>query len=303
MSDSGPTGLLTRLEEDGQVMIVPMGEVYPVDFQTTPAIGTSGLGSCSVAAIVSAYGAILAHIPPRPLSPAPEADPYAGDNNVRAMMQRVRELYEENEHYFPFANTVVVCAVYNGEVALPDQMGIMQEAFRDMGLESATHTYNVPGDRTLPGQGTVIVVSSFLHEETAGIYVEDNLVTPMPSVAPDMFGEEDTLVMDQAEASATSDYEPGQSAQEFSSAVDVQMTQDEDIEAPASRKPKRTWVEVHVTIVPHMTRRDEYVFTNAKRHSVSTDRSNWEKGTHDGQPVWLYKGKKTVYYTYQKIKQ
>lgn len=144
-----------------------------------------------------------------------------------------------------------------------------------MGLESVTHTYNVPGDRTLPGQGTVVVVSSFLQEEITGVYVENNLVTPIPSVAPNMLGEEDSLVMDQAEAPATSDYEPGQSAQELSSAVDVQMTQDEEVEqggtsysevnTPAARKPKRTWVEVHFTVVPHLTRRDEYIFKDAKK--------------------------------------
>ncbi|KAB5515668.1 hypothetical protein GE09DRAFT_932128, partial [Coniochaeta sp. 2T2.1] len=140
------------------------------------AIGTSSLGSCSVAAIVSAYGAILAHIPPMPSPLPPVADPYAGDNNVRAMMRRVTELYYQHENYFPSTSTYVICAVYDGEVALPDQMGIMQEVFRDMGLESVTHTYDVPGDRTLPGQGTVTVVSSYLDNETPGVYVEDNLV-------------------------------------------------------------------------------------------------------------------------------
>ncbi|OIW25521.1 hypothetical protein CONLIGDRAFT_635343 [Coniochaeta ligniaria NRRL 30616] len=297
MSDAGRPGLLRRLNRSGQVLIVPMGEVYPVDFQITPAIGTANLGSCSVAAIISAFGAILAHIPPLPSLTAHEADPHAGDNNVRAMMGRVRELYMEYEGYFPVASTVVVCAILNGQVALPDQMEIMQEAFRDMGLESVTHTYDVPGDRTLPGQGTVTVVSSYLEQGTMGIYVEDNLVTPIPAAAPDVLGEEESRVTQMQQ----SDYEPGYSEQEYGSAVDVEMRYDESVEqagpssydefeemtqgefvehagpssdaeldAPASRTPTRKWVEVKITIVSHLTRRNEYVFQDAKNRSVST---------------------------------
>ena len=60
------SGMLNTFKEAGQVIVVPMGGVRLVQFQSIPAIGTEGLGSCSVVLIASSKGAILAHIPPRP---------------------------------------------------------------------------------------------------------------------------------------------------------------------------------------------------------------------------------------------
>lgn len=95
-------GLLAAWEDARQVLVVPIGEVLFVNHQETPAIGTRGLGSCSVAMIVSEYGAILAHISPLPLRPsaAALADPHAGDNNVRGMMDRVHEVFTRHREFF-----------------------------------------------------------------------------------------------------------------------------------------------------------------------------------------------------------
>lgn len=147
-----------------------MGGVAIVSFQQKAAIGTRDLGSCSVVLIASAYGAILAHIPPQPLQPSP--DPFAGDNNVRHMMSRVAALYQQNIRFFPSADTVVVCAWFNGAVALPDQMNIMTSSLRQLGLNPIVKTYHVPGNRSLPGQGTVIVIKSS-DQPKPQIYVED----------------------------------------------------------------------------------------------------------------------------------
>lgn len=149
---------------DMEALAVPTGEVYFVDFRQLRAIGARDLGSCFVALVASPYGAILVHIPPLPwgheqsLAPASASsssksklDPYAGDKNVQEMMDRFKEVYRQALHLFPMptSSSHVVCAIYQGEVALPDQLAIMEGAFREMGLEPSTHTYNVPGDRSV----------------------------------------------------------------------------------------------------------------------------------------------------------
>ncbi|KAL1850488.1 hypothetical protein Daus18300_012902 [Diaporthe australafricana] len=185
MSIAAPNrGILATWEDTGSVLVVPMGEVRFIAFSNTLAIGTRGLGSCSVALVVSQHGAILAHIPPLPLEPSSppasaqskaESDPYAGDKNVRKMMGYVKDLYNYNRSFFPTSNTHVVCALYQGEVALPDQMAIMRDVFREMGLDPVRHTYDVPGNRAIPGQGTVIA-TSFLDGQFPSVWVEDKLV-------------------------------------------------------------------------------------------------------------------------------
>lgn len=164
------SGILAQWQASRAVIVVPMGHVQFVSFQQMPAIGTRDLGSCSVIIIASAYGAILAHIPPQPLQPSP--DPFAGDNNVRYMMSRVAALYHQHRDQFPSADTAVVCAWFNGTVALPDQLEIMSSSLRQLGLNPVIRTYHVPGNRSLPGQGTVIVIRGN-NQSRAQVYVED----------------------------------------------------------------------------------------------------------------------------------
>ncbi|EED11693.1 hypothetical protein TSTA_108770 [Talaromyces stipitatus ATCC 10500] len=164
------SGILAQWQARHAVLVVPMGGVQFLSFQQQPAIGTRDLGSCSVVLIASAQGAILAHIPPRPLQPSP--DPFAGDNNARNMMNQVATLYQQNRGYFSSADSVVVCAWYNGAVALPEQTEIMSSSLRQLGLNPTIRTYHVPGNRNLPGQGTVIAIKS-ANQPRPQIYVED----------------------------------------------------------------------------------------------------------------------------------
>lgn len=166
-------GILAQWQAARQVIVVPMGDVQFVTFQQMPAIGTRDLGSCSVVVLASAYGAILAHIPPQPARPS--ADPMAGDNNVRSIMDRVATLYERYKTHFPSADTAVICAWFQGTVALPDQMNIMVRRLQRMGLQPVIKTYHVPGNRNLPGQGTVIVIGG-VNQRRSQIYVEDRLI-------------------------------------------------------------------------------------------------------------------------------
>lgn len=144
-------GILEKLEKGPQpkVALVPMGEFQFVSFSQMTAIGTRNLGSCSVVLIASQYGAILAHIPPLPSQASSSAstsmslDPYAGDNNVRALMDQVKQLYHyyQSYNYFPASNAHIVCAIFQGEVALPDQVAIMKESCRWTDGTGACYTH------------------------------------------------------------------------------------------------------------------------------------------------------------------
>ncbi|GLA19132.1 hypothetical protein BDQ94DRAFT_173467 [Aspergillus welwitschiae] len=126
------------------VVVVPMNVVRVVSLHEMFAIGTEGLGACSAIVIASSHGAIVAHIPPRPTASA--SDPYAGDNNVRRLMAEATTLYMRyrDEYFASHTDTVIVCALYQGAIALPDQVQIMHSALRRLG--PSVWTYNVPGN-------------------------------------------------------------------------------------------------------------------------------------------------------------
>ena len=151
--------------------MVQMGNVQFVSFQEVKGIGTEGLGSCSVVLIASAHGAILAHIPPQPFPDS--LDPFAGDINVRRMMGRVDALYQHHRSQFPSADTAVICACFKGAIALPDQVQIMSSSLQEMGLDPVISTYQVPGNWSLPSQGTVKAIRD---DDQTKIYVEHRMI-------------------------------------------------------------------------------------------------------------------------------
>lgn len=154
----------------GAVQIVGMGKVEFLDFRVKDAIGTGQLGSCSVVVIASAHGAILAHIPPQP---QPTINPTSGDDNVRSMMNEVSRLYRDNRQYFPSAESVIACAVFRGQVALPSQLEIMEShLINRLGLIPRKISYEVPGNPGIRGRGTVIVIKK-RHYPKPKIFVED----------------------------------------------------------------------------------------------------------------------------------
>lgn len=94
----GVASVLGYYASIGELILVEMGDVDFVDFDVKLAIGTGGLSGCSVALVASPYGAILAHIPPRPnLS---SSDPHAGDANTAQVMAAFYQLYQDNISYF-----------------------------------------------------------------------------------------------------------------------------------------------------------------------------------------------------------
>ncbi|KAF2454015.1 hypothetical protein BDY21DRAFT_110491 [Lineolata rhizophorae] len=162
--------LLSRLDGTGQVLTVDMNETRFVAVQQRPAIRTRDLGSCSFVLIASKYGAILAHISPLPHQ---TADPHVGDNHMRAKMQEIQNLvyYYRSHRYFAQMENLIVRAVYRGQIALPSQVGIMQQIRTVLGAAPNVQTYTVPGDNQNPARGTVVVFSG--GDKRPGIYAED----------------------------------------------------------------------------------------------------------------------------------
>jgi hypothetical protein len=175
MSYSQDLGLLARAQAQGRAVVVAMEDVRFLTFnEDFSAIGAKSLGGCSVVAVVSPQGAILAHIPPLPTV---ALNPFAGDRNVQRMMDEVRTRYFQYNQYFPAAEAFVVCAVHEGKIALPDQKRIIERNLQDIDLTCHSIQYVIPNDRKTAGQGTVFVDSLTEAGQLPLIYVEDRLVS------------------------------------------------------------------------------------------------------------------------------
>lgn len=119
--------------------------------------------------------------------------------------------------------------------------------------------------------------------------------------------------VDQAQASIAaycSDPSEGPSAAEYGNELEDSSAVYPDDQAEASTSAKHRsrgaqsagiYVEVKVERVHHLTRRDEFVFTDAKGHQKSTDRDEWKQITYNGEKVWAFHGKKTTYITRKKV--
>ncbi|KAF3032334.1 hypothetical protein E8E11_000483 [Didymella keratinophila] len=145
-----------------------------------PCIGTDQLGPCSVVLIASRYATILGHVAPLPPVPDPnDKDP--GSNHVRKFMNAFVKLCRENKQYFPSDTASgVVCAIYDGEVALPDQQRIMHDRLSREGLSVHTSTnYVVPFTAVHPDRGSVFVDSN--NSDNVKVYIEGRHV---PELSP-----------------------------------------------------------------------------------------------------------------------
>jgi len=179
MSNPGSAGLFAQAQREKRLCAVAMNDVQFLAFHqsTISAIGTEGLSGCSVVMVTSQHGAILAHIAPRPPMADPQ-DQHAGDQNVQALMSRVASLYTQQQTYFPVADTFVVCAVYAGDVALPDQKKIIEGNISQMGLSHLSSLfYDVPTNRANPGQGTTLIDAKEHVGQKPAVYVKDKLVS------------------------------------------------------------------------------------------------------------------------------
>lgn len=169
-----------KLEESrrrGDLQVVGMDQVGFLRFKTNGkyCLGTANLNSCTAVTIVSRNAAVLAHIAPRPSSE--NKDEATGDNYVKAKMKEVTSLLEKHQSDFnnQAPGGVVVYAVYNGKVALEDQIKIIGAHLKALKLPVKTVPYKVleAGDSRSPGKGTVLVDA---RGKTPAVWVEDNLV-------------------------------------------------------------------------------------------------------------------------------
>jgi len=176
MSSYATPSRLAQAEAVGRVLVVAMNEAEFVAFSQKSAIGTKDLAGCSVVVIASAYGAIMAHIPPRPIPDT--SDPYAGDQNVHRLMERVGSLYAQRRDHFPDTDTYAMFAIYNGGVALSDQKSIIGDKITEMGLQNFnTVLYITPRDPTNEAHGTVFVDSLNRAGQKPVVYSEDRQVS------------------------------------------------------------------------------------------------------------------------------
>lgn len=166
-------GILGKAQEHGIVYEVAMDEVkfHPFGESGKSSIGTAYLGGCSAVMIVSKYAAIVGHTAPLPPNSHP-SDIHAGDRHAQERMDEVAKLYHTNRKYFKREGSWVLCAMYAGELGLPDQQRIMTDSFLKMGLLPDQVTYTVGEDRRepFPGQGTVYIDGN-------GVYIEDRKVS------------------------------------------------------------------------------------------------------------------------------
>lgn len=61
------------------------------------------------------------------------------------------------------------------------------------------------------------------------------------------------------------------------------------------------YVEVTVEKIKHTFSADEFVFRDAKGKEKTTKKEDWESGRYEGAKVWMFRGKKTVYFSRTKI--
>lgn len=154
-----------------EIKFLPFGE------NGFTSIGTANLNGCSAIMILSNFGAILGHIAPLPDNHA--GNPAAGDEHAKSKMSLLQSLYTSNQRYFPTGSDGwVVCAMFDGEVALPDQQRIFERVLTDLHLPCSLRTYTVAATRARseesPGKGTVFISGN---GNSPTVYVEDVEVT------------------------------------------------------------------------------------------------------------------------------
>ncbi|KAL6230755.1 hypothetical protein BDW75DRAFT_221838 [Aspergillus navahoensis] len=145
---------------DREVLDVKMNGIGSVSFVGSglKAIGTQNLNGCMAVIMASTRGAVLAHIPPLPF---PTTDPDACINHTRNLMgpflNRCRVTFSDQE----IKNSVLVYAMYTGQVAMPAQRDYIHSVFLE-NLEKnqfpREYSYSVqPGGHTSPEKGTVFI--------------------------------------------------------------------------------------------------------------------------------------------------
>lgn len=165
-----------------EVFLVGMNKVrgLPFDLNLTgiQCLGAGDLNGSTVVVVVSPKGAAMANIAPRP-SPSDE-NQATGDNWVHAAMGTLSTLLQLHpEQFSPDIPkyAVIVYAMYQGAVALPDQVTIIGNYLRSWNMPIYNGRYQVQhsSQPRRPGQGTVLVDG---RGQSLDVWVEDVCVVP-----------------------------------------------------------------------------------------------------------------------------
>jgi len=153
-------------------------------------LATDRLNSCHAVAVVSKKAAILAHIAPH----APEHIRHkfsSADDYIKTMMTTVINCFKENKKYFDNQGSggIVVYAMHDGKIALPDQVKIVAAAIKMiMGLNATPVPYKVLGSKEPRGPNKgVVLIEGQKSGQLPVVWVEDKTV-PTPGAGSSSAG-------------------------------------------------------------------------------------------------------------------
>lgn len=165
---------LERIRARADTVLVPMNEVRSGPWSSSlQFMVTEGLNGCTAITILSNKAVVLAHVAPR----TPTTD---GEQNVRALMQLVIQHYNtrKTEGFFPDSTTsIILAAVYDGTVALPEQINITRAVLVRLGLPITSRQYRVreQGENRTAGETSMIIHGRDSREPHT--YVNDQLMS------------------------------------------------------------------------------------------------------------------------------
>lgn len=140
-----------------EVLMNGIGFVSFVD-EGLKAIGTQNLNSCMAVIMATTKGAVLAHIPPLP---GPTTDPNASINHTRELMAAFLRKCQDNFKGPELKNSVLVYAMFQGQVAMPEQRDFIHSIFLenlDKDQFPREYAYTVhPSGHLNPANGTVFI--------------------------------------------------------------------------------------------------------------------------------------------------
>ncbi|KAK0300011.1 hypothetical protein LTR82_018337, partial [Friedmanniomyces endolithicus] len=118
---------------------------------------------------------------PRPLESlliAPRTGTATGDKNVRALMQQVINHFNQGRlhGFYPPATSIVLAAVYEQSVALPDAVNVIRAVLERLGLPVRYEEHRVREQGQARASGETSLVIHGRSGAKPGIYVNDQLL-------------------------------------------------------------------------------------------------------------------------------
>ena len=165
-------GLMNTIRRRPDTVLVYMNEVKICRWSPNRRfLATEGLNSCTVVAIYSQHAGVLAHI-------APRTETATGDENVLDLMQQLVRQYQAGQlsGLFPRSTSIVLAAVYQGAVALPDSVGTIRRLLNGLGLRVVYREYRVREFGQARAEGETTFIMAYRQAgQVPEVYVNDVL--------------------------------------------------------------------------------------------------------------------------------